>query len=682
MLMQNTIKYILVTLATLTGCDGRAEHPDVTTDKQKEQSEPDIQFDSLASTEATEPVDETSDIQQEQPQPICKAGARLNSPPFFADRSEQMGLRSPYEITGNRLMSCDINSDTFPDLIVHHVGANDRDEPLGTPPRFKRWVMLNVDAGGRRKFENYTIESNYTVIRGEEALVGRACHFAICADIDNDGDNDLFSGTYVNSSPDADPPDPGDRSELLLNDGEGHFQLAPLSDIWSEEKRTTTSATFLDYDRDGFIDLFVGNWYETYGYLYGLQDRLYKGRGDGTFVEVTYEVGLETTRTGFVDGTNHRPTYGVSSCDIDGDGDSDLIVSAYGRQFNMLWLNEDGYFVDVGAETGFAADDNMDYTDNEFYKCYCQQHPDTCTAEPPSIACGNYWNPGIDDQPFRLGGNTFTTVCADIDNDLDNDLFNTEIRHWHIGQSSDPTQLLINEPVETFPYFQLTRVDNRQNGLYRNWMIPNWNEGDISAIFFDFDNDGLKDIFLACSDYPHTRGFLFHQKPDGNFEEIATTSGVALPRSQQITAADYDRDGDLDLIVGFSMARPDDPPQYDKPYIFYFENTIGQDGNSIEILLEGDPFRGCNRSAIGATVEVRAGELVQMQELTGGYGHFGLQNDLVLHFGLGDKCMVDKIEIRWPDSSSSSSTYTNIQANYLIKISQSQSHVQYLMRLE
>jgi hypothetical protein len=112
--------------------------------------------------------------------------------------------------------------------------------------------------------------------------------------------------------------------------------------------------------------------------------------------------------------------------------------------------------------------------------------------------------------------------------------------------------------------------------------------------------------------------------------------------------ADFDRDGDLDLIVGHSRARCDaNAPNdcYATAQIRAFENVYGDAGNWIQLQLEGVT---ANRSAIGARVRVTAGGVTQTQEVGGGYGHYGAQDDLVLHFGLGDACAAE-IEIRWPD---------------------------------
>ncbi|OQC31857.1 MAG: ASPIC and UnbV [Deltaproteobacteria bacterium ADurb.Bin058] len=110
-----------------------------------------------------------------------------------------------------------------------------------------------------------------------------------------------------------------------------------------------------------------------------------------------------------------------------------------------------------------------------------------------------------------------------------------------------------------------------------------------------------------------------------------------------------------------------------------FRNLVGQHGNWLKVKLEGGP--GTNRAAIGARVEVTAGGITQVQDVGGGYGHLAIQHDLVLHFGLGDSCDVEKIVVFWPDEKRSKAEFTNIRGNYLINIKQGSPKVDYDVRL-
>jgi hypothetical protein len=609
------------------------------------------------------------------PPKICRSPDPLGDGPYFKQATQSYKLEG---VQGIRLATADINDDGYPDLIVHQVGSNNRDDWTSTPPQRYRYLLLNVPGdGGGRAFKDITQSSGFFAVRG--GGTGRSGHLAVFADVNNDGLLDAFSGTYVDASPKA-KEDPGDRSEVLLGDGKGGFSLAPKSDVSHKEMYSTTAASFLDYDRDGNIDLFVGFWYEIYGYTYANQDRLYRGNGDGTFTEVTDQVGLTTQRdAGFDEGTNSRPTYGVTACDIDGDGDSDLMVSAYGRQWNMLWRNDDGKtFVDMAREAGFDGDANQDYSDNEMYRCHCQA-TGSCTADPPRMQCSNAgWNVGVDDKPFRNNGNTFTTVCGDYDNDGDMDLFNAEIRHWWAGGSSDRSEMLVNSGTTPLRF---TRPGNEALGLNRTYTEVDWNEGDISAALFDFDGDGLQDLILMGSDYPNTRTFLFRQKADHTFEELAVKAGIDHKRGQEVSVADLDNDGDLDVLLGTSTMRPDEEGPFEAQ-VHAYENLVGNRANWLKVRLIGAGQGGANRSAIGAWVKVKTGEVTQLREVGGGYGHFGLQHDLVLHFGLGKSCEAEQLEVRWPDKARSTSVFSNVRANYLVEIDQNSGELRYVLSQE
>jgi hypothetical protein len=480
----------------------------------------------------------------------------------------------------------------------------------------------------------------------------------------------VYSSAYVDANNVM--GDTGDRSEMMLNDGTGHFTFAPPGPFSDADMYSAAAASFLDYDRDGRLDVYTGHWYASFGMsALGMQNRLYHGNGDGTFLEATYPAGLATYPLGADTGTDHRATYGTTACDVDSDGDQDILVSAYGRAWNMLWLNDGaGNFTNVAADVGFDGDDILDYADNEFYRCYCQSSG-LCTAPAPIINCAqSAWNPGSDDQPWRLNGNTFTTVCGDVDNDGDMDILSAEIRHWHIGISSDPSELLVNTPDPGPLGFTFVRPGNANDGLARDWTgRPDWNEGDIFAEFFDFDSDGRPDIFLGSTDYPGTRGFLYWQEPDGNFVEIAPVAGVDRAETSGLAVADIDLDGDLDLIVGSGLARAEAWPTAD---VKVFRNDVGAAGNFLAVRLRGAGAAagGANGAGIGARVIVEAGGLTMTREVSGGYGHQGIHNTTYVTFGLGAACNADRVTVRWLDATNTTEVFENVRANYYLEITQ------------
>ncbi len=608
-----------------------------------------------------ETTTETSEVEVALPPQICNEAAAFGETAVYEDATERWGLSG---ITGARMSAADLDGDGWPDLVVSDVTVHTRDDfEAGT--RY-HYVFMNRPAeGGGRTFVDETQESGLFDTR--DGAGGRAAQIHIFGDVDNDGDIDVFSGSYYDAN-NADT-DPGDRSEIDLNDGSGRFTLAEQSDLHIEEGYATAGASFADVDADGLLDLWVTGFYERYGYQRAEQDRLYLGQGDGTFAEVTDAFGLTmeqgTTRDGYdewLSGEATRSAYGATACDLDGDAWTDLLASNYGRAWNQQWMNQAGaLFLDTSQESGFASDDNEDYSDNQFYRCYCDVYG--CDPDPGRASLGDcesyaaYWSPGWDDQPARLAGNSFSTACGDVDNDGDNDLMTAEIVHWHIGQSSDPSELLLGDGAGGF-----TRPGNDSNGLERTWPSASWNAGDLFVAFMDFDLDGWKDILLASSDYPDTRMFLWRQTSEGQFEEVAETAGVAHPWPAGMAIADFDRDGDLDVVTGSSIARSGTP--WTTRELHLYENGIGP-GNTLRVSLRGE---AANRLGVGARVELSAGGLTQTQELSGGYGTFGLHHDTALVFGLGAACDVDEITVTWPGGETD--TFGAVRANYAVTLVQ------------
>jgi len=306
--------------------------------------------------------------------------------------------------------------------------------------------------------------------------------------------------------------------------------------------------------------------------------------------------------------------------------------------------------------SGYAYDHRVDRSDNESARCYCKLHPTAVDCdgipEPQYITCENdgdafRWDHQWDRFAFRLGGNSGATICGDVDNDGDMDLLTTEIVHWDVGSSSDPTELLFNNGQLDVVF---DRPGNETTGLVREHYSTYWNDGDMTGAMFDFDNDGWPDIYIGNSDYQGCKGLLFHQLTAGQFEAVPFADGIDHNRSHGVAVADFDRDGDLDIAVGHSHARCDGCFDcYSTQQLRLFENLIGEGGNWVQLELIG--ATGTNRAAIGARVRLTGeGGPTQTQEVGGGHGHYGAQHDLTLHFGLGPACRA-QVTVRWPDGS-------------------------------
>jgi enediyne biosynthesis protein E4 len=594
--------------------------------------------------------------------PVCRESTPGT---LFVDATDTWNLGDDgLRLRGNRLTVADLDTDGFPDLVVHAVSSNVRQQVALDGGARLVWQLMNRPGpDGHRRFVDETGNGLFQVRDGNGQQY-RAAHLAVFGDVDNDGDLDAFSGTYDDPS----RPDVGDRSELLLNDGKGKFSLAPPTPVrgGSAERLPTTAATFTDADRDGKLDLFVGYFYEYYGRTYqGLQAQLLLGQGTGAFTRATDAAGLTTERANFQGFRNHRPAYGVTACDLDDDGAPELMVSAYGRQANLLYRNDGrGRFTDLSASSGFAGDANQDFRDNENFKCFCsvnQVDPKCANVGRPQIGCGAdpaaRWADGIDDQPWRNHGNTFTTYCGDLTGDGKLDLYSAEIRHFWAGSTSDSSELLRN--VTTQDALRFERPGNQATGMGLPRVGASWNEGGLMAGGGDLDNDGRQDLIVAASDYPDQFGVVLQQQADGRFVDQADTFNLKHACMSGLAIADFDRDGDLDVVAGASTARDCSALWRRGQEVKLYENQGSRNGRGLLLKLTGNGTT-TNRAAIGAKVTALAGGKRIVREVSGGYGHFGMQQDTVVHLGVGDCTGIDELTIRWPDAAGTTQTFRNV----------------------
>jgi hypothetical protein len=599
------------------------------------------------------------------PAPICHSVDTTWKPgtTAFKESTSAWGLDTA-GVKGTRISAVDFDNDGWPDLVVRLGGPGADDfSPGGVR---QTWLLRNT---GHGTFEDVTEKSGIRQKRTDTTPnTGRPGEVWAFADVDNDGDLDVFTGHTL------DPMKPGvETSELMLNNGDGTFSLGPANSPVSPKPPNfdaVAGATFTDFDRDGNVDLWV---VENTVNGSPKQDRLYKGDGHGGFVDVTYDMGLRTKPWGsnpdpLNQALGHSDGWAANACDLNGDGSPELLASSYGRAPNQLWQSKgkDGgfQFINQSIASGYASDGNQDWSDNESARCWCTLHPtDTGCAGVPApmyIQCMTdadafRWNNATDQNPYRLGGNSGTTNCADVDNDGHLDLVTSEIAHWDVGKNSDRAELLVNTGEADAKF---TRPGNDATGLARTYKDLGWNEGIMTGAVFDFDNDRWPDIYFGNSDYPGNHGLLYHQVSPGHFEAVPLAQGIDHHRSHGIAVADFDRDGDLDVVVGHSFARcapdpTDDSPCYASQQVRFFENTAVS-GNYVQLTLTGGPTT--NRLAVGARVSVKAGDVTQTQEVGGGHGHYGIQDDLTLHFGLGTECEAE-VTVRWPNAALTTETF-------------------------
>ena len=431
--------------------------------------------------------------------------------------------------------------------------------------------------------------------RTDEAGLGdvRAYGFGItAADYDNDGDEDVFltalhENLLFRNGP---APEGGARSGFFTEVG----REAGIADhaAWS------TSALFFDADRDGWLDLYVGNYVdwspqndiwctmdgETKAYCTpqaysGVPGRFYRGNGDGTFSEATDEAGL---------GEAPGKTLGVAEWDFNTDGWPDLVV-ANDTQRDLLYENNgDGTFTEKGVLAGIAFD------------------------ERGRARAGM----GID--------------VGDVDND---------------GQASIVIGHFSNEMVGLYRHIG--------NGLFADRAAvsrvgrPSLLTLTFGLFLFDADLDGWLDLFLAnghiADDVERVqdgigyrqRAQLFLNRQNGTFEEATAHAGPAFQEpiiARGAAYADYDRDGDLDVLITENGGK-----------VRLWRNDLGA-RSFLRVTLEG---RESNRDGIGAGLTAKVGDLSIERRVRTGSSYLS-QSEKAVTLGLGAATAVDSLIIRWP----------------------------------
>jgi enediyne biosynthesis protein E4 len=444
-------------------------------------------------------------------------------------------------------------------------------------------------------------------------------------DYDNDGFNDLFV-TYFG------------RNVLYHNNGDGTFtDVSGKAGVAGASDRWGAGCCFIDYDRDGHLDLFVANYVaydpahapkpgEATYCLYndipvpcgpqglaGGTNILYRNRGDGTFVDVSEESGIARPHGAssmvFV-GRNWQPTgsygMGVASADFDNDGWPDIYVASDTAPSLLYRNNHDGTFRETAVPAGCAFDEN-----------------------------------GVAMSGMGVG-------VGDVDGDGWMDIVRTNF-------SEQVTTLYRNFGNGAFEDAGI------RAGLGVNRRYVGFGVG-----FLDFDNDGWKDIFLANGHvYSQIAGrklhiaykepkVLYRNLGTGRFEDVSAKVGPAVQTEnvgRGCAFGDFDNDGDVDIIIN----NLDGPPTL-------LRSDGGNKNNSVMVKCVGVKS---NRSAIGARVKVSSGERSQIDEVMSGSSYYS-QNDFRLHFGLGHAAKVDSLEIAWPSGLKES--FKNLAANNLFVI--------------
>ncbi|MBI5473111.1 MAG: CRTAC1 family protein, partial [Ignavibacteriae bacterium] len=447
---------------------------------------------------------------------------------------------------------------------------------------------------------------------------------------------------------------------------------------------TTRSISWVDYNSDGYLDLYV----PTAG---NAPNKLYKNNGNGTFTDVAAAVGLN-------DLTN---TITSTWADFDNDGDQDLFTTATSAGAT-LWRNNrvggfDSTFTNItstsgvsisGSQMGAWADYNLD------------SHLDLYTPVSSSSSTS--------DALFRNNGNsTFVNVAdsAGVNHQISSSL--EQAVHWgDYNKDGFPDLFIGNLQTSGQSYFHRNNgngtfteiagalgfagaargaqwVDYNNDGrwdlsvagyagsttmpikLYRNNGDGTFTDVAASAgitdaviswgvTWADYNNDGFEDCFVAVSGQS-TSCLLYKNNGDGTFTNATTEAG--LNGLVQLSAAwgDYDGDGDMDLYTSGSASSGN----------HLFRNNADSTKKWLEVNLLG--VFATNRSGVGAQVEVVVGSNRMMREVNTGIGYRS-QNMLTAHFGLGTSDVIDSLIIRWPKRNAFRLALTRISANRVLTI--------------
>jgi hypothetical protein len=429
-------------------------------------------------------------------------------------------------------------------------------------------------------------------------------------DYDNDGWDDLFCCFWGHNI-------------LFRNNGNGTFTDVTHKAGLSREHRWGAGATFLDYDRDGHLDLFICNYMvldpatippanETkYCQWKGVPimcgprglpadtNLLYHNNGDGTFTDVSVKSGI----------LKPGPRYSITavSYDFDNDGWPDIYVAVDSQPSILFQNNHDGTFTDIAVMAGCAYNDN-----------------------------GH--------EQAGMG-----VAVADYDCDGWFDIFKTNF-------ADDTCNLYHNNGDGSFS--DLTFASGV--GINNNYVA--WGCG-----FVDYDNDGWQDIiqinghvYPEIDSYKLSQTFknprlVYRNLGNGHFKDVSAEMGPGISEhysSRGAAFGDYDNDGGIDVLV-LNMN--------DNPSLLH--NEGGNKQNWIKIKLIGTK---CNRTAIGARVKVTTGKHTQMDEVHSGTSVMS-QSDLRLHFGLGKADAADLIEVKWP-TTQKVERFTQVKANQILTI--------------
>jgi hypothetical protein len=532
------------------------------------------------------------------------------SPVQFIDVAERAGLTVPnvwggvdkkrviIETKGSGLAFFDYDNDGWLDIYMTNGSRLDEHWPSGKAPT-------------THLFKNNR-DGTFTDVTEKSGIGRSGWQTGVCVgDYDNDGWDDIFCTFWGHNI-------------LFHNNGNGTFSdVTAKAGLAQEHGRWGTGCSFLDYDRDGHLDLFVCNFVKLdpdhppsvdnasfcqwkgvptmcgpRG-LPGDTNILYHNNGDGTFTDVSQKAGI----------LKPGPRYSITSVsyDFDNDGWPDIYVAVDSEPSIFFKNNHDGTFTDIAVMAGCAYNDD-----------------------------------GHEQAGMGIG-------VADYDCDGWFDIFKTNF-------ADDTSNLYHNNGDGTFTDLSFN------SGVGINNTYVAWGCG-----FIDYDNDGWADIVQINGHvYPEIDKYNFGETfknprlvyknlGNGRFKDVSADMGPGIRERHSSRGAafgDYDNDGGMDILILNMNELPS-----------LLHNVGGNKQNWIKLKLIGTR---CNRTAIGARARVITGKHIQMDEVHSGASVMS-QDDLRLHFGVGTVDTIDAIEVKWP-TTQKVERFTQIKVNQILTI--------------